>query len=157
MGKEQRFLVIKDKDSKEIKYFEYDKINGYNITPKNNVRFVDAVNVNKMILINPTLIEKLIDKKIDKKFKYLINIMSIVCDNSNNNDDDDTTEGLYLALDETEKFRNELCNKYKNYIKEEKYKLLEKKIAILEDELNLRIKYMMYSFEKENEKDRKSR
>lgn len=152
MAREQKFLVIKNKDSKEIKYFEYDKIKGYNIKPKNNVKFEDAINVNKMILINPTLIEKMVDKKVKRKFDYLINMMSVVCDS-----DDETGEGLYLALDEAEKFRNELFNKYKNYIKEEKFQLLEKKISILEDELNLRIKYLILNIEKENQKEGKSR
>ena len=146
MGSEQRFLVIKNKDEKTIKYFEYDKIKGYNIKPKNNVKFVDAINVNKMILINPSLIEKMIDKKTKRRLNYLINLMSTIFDS-----DDETGDGLYLALDEVEKFRREVINKYRAYISEEKMNLLLKKIAILEDELNLRIKYISYDYEMEKE------
>ena len=138
MGKEQRFLVVKNKDSKDIKYFEYDKISGYNIKPNPKLKFQDAINVNRMILINPSLIEKMVDKKIKRRFDYLINLLSIVYEN-----DDDTGDGLQLALDESEKFRNELSNKYKQYVKEEKYELLLKKIAILEDELYLRMQCLM--------------
>lgn len=148
----QKFLVIKNKDEKEIKYFEYDKIKGYNITPKNNVKFQDAINVNKMILINPSLIEKMIDKKVKRKFNYLINMLSCLYDS-----DDTSGEGLYLALDEAEKFRMELINKYKKYMKEEKFELIEKKISILEDELKLRIKYLVLEQEKEHSKEGKSR
>lgn len=146
MGIEQRFLVVKNKDEKTIKYFEYDKIGGYKVTPKKNVKFVDAINVNKMVLINPSLIEKMIDKKVKRKMNYLINMMSIVCDS-----DDDNSEGLYLALDEVEKCKMEIINKYKKFLEEEKIELLLKKISILEDELNLRIKYMDYDLEKEKE------
>ena len=152
MGYKQKFLVVKTNDSKEIKYFEYKNIKGYNITPKNNVKFEDAINVDKMILINPSLIEKMVDKKVKRKFDYLINLMSIVCDS-----DDDSASGLYLALDEAEKLRNELFNKYKKYIALEKFELLEKKISILEDELNLRIKYFILNDNKENQKEGKSR
>ncbi len=157
MGKEQKFLVVKTNDSKEIKYFEYDKISGYNIKPNPKLKFQDAINVNKMILINPSLIEKMVDKKVKRKFDYLINLLSVVYEN-----DDDTGEGLRLALNEAEKFRMELCNKYKQYIKEEKYDLLLKKIAILEDELYLRIQYMInrsmeLEYEEENVKEGKSR
>lgn len=155
MGKEQRFLVVKNKDSKDIKYFEYDKISGYNIKPNPNLKFQDAINVNRMILINPSLIEKMVDKKIKRRFDYLINLLSIVYEN-----DDESGDGLQLALDEAEKFRNELCNKYKQYIKEEKYELLLKKIAILEDELYLRMQYIMnreYLNEYEQMKEGKSR
>lgn len=137
MGKEQRFLVVKNKDSKDIKYFEYDKISGYNIKPNPKLKIQDAINVNRMILINPSLIEKMVDKKIKRKFDYLINFLSIVYDN-----EDGTGDGLELALNEAEKFRNELCNKYKQYVKEEKYELLLKKISILEDELYLRMQYI---------------
>lgn len=155
MGKEQRFLVVKNKDSKDIKYFEYDKISGYNIKPNPKLKFQDAINVNRMILINPSLIEKMVDKKIKRRFDYLINLLSIVYEN-----DDGTGDGLQLALDETEKFRNELCNKYKQYLKEEKFELLLKKIAILEDELYLRMQYIMnmeYFADYEEKKEGKSR
>ena len=155
MGKEQRFLVVKNKDSKDIKYFEYDKISGYNIKPNPKLKFQDAINVNRMILINPSLIEKMVDKKIKRRFDYLINLLSIVYEN-----DDESGDGLQLALDEAEKFRNELCNKYKQYLKEEKFELLLKKIAILEDELYLRMQYIMnreYFADYEEKKEGKSR
>ena len=150
MGKETKFLVIKNKDAKEIKYFEYKKIKGYNITPKKNVRFEDAINVDKMILINPSLIEKMVDKKVKRKFNYLINLMSIVCDSESSDSD-----GLYLAKNEAEKLRMELLNKYKKYIDEQKFELLEKKLSILEDELDLRLKY--FDVENENRLEGKRR
>ena len=149
----QKFLVVKNKDEKEIKYFEYDKVKGYNISPKNNVKFEDAINVNRMILINPSLIEKMVDKKVKRTFAYLVNMISFVCDN----DDDESGDGLYLALDQAEKFRMELINKYKQYIQEEKFALLEKKIAILADELKLRIKYHVKDYEDTKELEGKSR
>lgn len=152
MGREQKFLVVKNKDTKEIKYFEYDKVKGYNIKPKNSVKFEDAINVDRMILINPSLIEKMVDKKVKRKFNYLINMMSIVCES-----DDENGDGLELALNEAEKFRNELCNKYRKYIADEKFELLEKKIAILEDELRLRLKYLFLNKEEIYNKEGKSR
>ena len=152
MGREQKFLVVKNKDTKEIKYFEYDKVKGYNIKPKNSVKFEDAINVDRMILINPSLIEKIVDKIVKRKFNYLINMMSIVCEA-----DDENGDGLELALNEAEKFRNELCNKYRKYIADEKFELLEKKIAILEDELRLRLKYLFLNKEEIYNKEGKSR
>ena len=152
MAKETKFLVVKNKDEKEIKYFEYDKIKGYNIKPRNNIKFTDAINVNKMILINPSLIEKLIEKKSKRKLNYLINLMSNVLDSDN----DDGNDSLYIVLDEVEKFKREIINKYRSYLDEEKYNLMLKKIAIVEDELNLRIKYLSLD-EYENKKEGKSR
>lgn len=138
MGINQRFLVIKNKDSKTIKYFEYDKLKGYNIHPKQNIKFQNAINVDKMVIINPTLIEKLVDKKIKHKFNNLINLLSFVYES-----DDATGEGLELALNEAEKLRMELINKYKKYLSEEKQSLMEKKLDILEDEIKLRMQYFL--------------
>lgn len=148
----QKFLIVKNKDEKEIKYFEYDKVKGYNIAPKNKVKFEDAINVNRMILINPSLINKMVDKKVKRRFAYLVNMISFVCEN-----DDESGDGLYLALDQAEKFRMELLNKYKKYIEEEKFVLLLKKIAILEDELKLRIKYNAKTYEDTKGLEGKSR
>ncbi len=148
----QKFLIVKNKDEKEIKYFEYDKVKGYNIAPKNKVKFEDAINVNRMILINPSLINKMVDKKVKRRFAYLVNMISFVCEN-----DDESGDGLYLALDQAEKFRMELLNKYKKYIEEEKFALLLKKIAILEDELKLRIKYNAKTYEDTKGLEGKSR
>ena len=141
MGKEQRFLVVKNKDSKMIKYFEYDKLHGYVVKPNPNLKFQDAINVNSMILINPTLIEKMVDRKIKKRFDYLIKLLSFVCDNEGSD------EAIDLALNEASKFRQEVINKYKAYISQEKLDLLLKKITILEDELKLRKEYKIAYYE----------
>ena len=55
----QRYYVVKNKDEQSITYFEYDKMNGLSITPKKNVRIKDAINVNKMVIINPTFAQNL--------------------------------------------------------------------------------------------------
>lgn len=133
----KRFLVIKNKDSKTIKYLEYDKLDGYKIHPKNNIRFTNAINVNRMIFINPSLIEKIVDRKIKHKFNNLINLLSFVYES----EDASTSDGLDLALNEAEKFRMEIINKYKSYLTEEKLDLMKKKIDILEDEIKLRRQY----------------
>ena len=72
------YLIVKTKDKKEITYFEYDKLTGFKMTSKNkNIKLKDAINVNKMVIINPSLIEKLITKKINQKMKKLIDLFII--------------------------------------------------------------------------------
>ena len=55
----------------EILYLEYDKIEGYDITPKTKIE--DAIKVNKIVFVNPSLSEKLIKKKIDIKLRMFLN------------------------------------------------------------------------------------
>ena len=53
------YLVVKEKNKKTITYFEYNKLNGFNMTSKKkNIKLKDAINVNKMIIINPSFVEK---------------------------------------------------------------------------------------------------
>lgn len=148
MAISSKFLVVKEKNSKEIKYFDYDKLDGYNLKAKKDLHFMDAIDVNRIIIINPSFIEKIATKKINAKFDRLINMIQIVCDNE---EDDETGEGYRIALDEANKLKMELLNKYKKYISEEKLDLMTKKIEILEDELKLRLNVLMNSlYEQEN-------
>ena len=127
-----KYLVVKEKNKKYITYFEYDKLNGFNMTAKNkNIKLKDAINVNKMVIINPTFIEKLINKKINSKIKKLVDLISIIYES----DDDDPAGSLMQALNEVEKFKREILNKYLNYMTKEQIDLLEKKINILETEV----------------------
>ena len=144
----KNYLIVKDKDSKTISYFEYDKINGYNIYPKKS--FKDSINVNKMILVNPSMIEKVIDRKFNKRFERLLRFLALVYE-----DGDSTGEGYREALNEISKLRLEYNNKYRKYMEEEKAMLLEQKLNILEQEVKLRMEYSLDQFyDYENEMGR---
>lgn len=148
-----KFLVVKTKDSKEIKYFDYDNIDGYNLKAKDDVHFEDAIDVNRMIIINPSFTDKIATLKLNAKFDKFISLMAAVCDM-----DDDTGEGYRIALDKLNKLRMELINKYKKYINDEKYELMLKKLEILEDELKLRLDVLENSLlEQRNKEQGKSR
>ena len=149
----KNYLIVKDKDSKTISYFEYDKINGYNFYPKRS--FKDSIDVNKMILVNPSMIEKVIDRKFNKRFERLLRFLGLVYE-----DGDSTGEGYKEALNEITRLRQEYNNKYRKYMGEEKAMLLEQKLNILEQEVKLRMEYKVdqyYDYENENEIGRRSR
>ena len=74
---DSKFLIVKDKDSKEIRYFDYDKIDGYNLKAKKNSNYFDDINsinrktyqkvLTKTIgIINPNF-KAIADKKINEK------------------------------------------------------------------------------------------
>ena len=96
MAINNRFYIVKDKDSKEIRYFDYEKLDGYNLKAKEKIHFEDAIDISRMIIINPTFIEKIATKKINGKFDKFINMMSIVCSME---DSDETGECYRIALD----------------------------------------------------------
>lgn len=150
MGITNRYLVVKEKDSKEIKYFEYDKINGYDIKP--NVKIKDAINVNRMILINPSLISKLAEKKIDKKFNTLLKLLRVVYES-----DDDTGSSYEEALNEIERLRTEANNKYQKYMEEEKYEIFLRKLSVLELDVKTRLEMISKSYQEEHSMGGKGR
>lgn len=135
MAVTSRFLVVKGNDKKDKMHFNYGKFDGYNLTIKKGVHFSDAIDVNNVLIVNPTLIDKVATKKINNKFDRLISVMQMVCEEE---DDTDTGEGYQIALDEANKLKMELLNKYHKFIAQEKLELMIKKIEILEDELKLR-------------------
>lgn len=132
------YLIVKEKNKKEITYFECSKLKGFNMTSKTkNIKLKDAINVNKMVIINPNFIEKLINKKINNKLKKLIDLLINICDS-----DEDPSGTLMISLNEIEKFKRELINKYLEYMNKEQIKSLNKKIEILESEVTSRIYYL---------------
>lgn len=126
------YLIVKEKNKKEIMYFEYDKLKGFKIDSKNKkIKLKDAINVNKMVIINPSFIEKVINKKINLRLKKLIDLIA----NIYNSDEEDPSGALMQSLNEVEKFKREMINKYINYMTKEQVDLLEKKVKILETEV----------------------
>ena len=142
MAVTSRFYIVKNEKEKKAKSFNGKKIEGYHLTTKGNVHFSDGIDISSIIITDPNLINKVATKKIKSKFDRLISMMQIVCEVG---DEDESGEGYLIALNEDEKLRMELWNKYRNLISEKKLELMLKKIAILEDELKLRYTILMNS------------
>ena len=150
MANNVHYLIVKEKDKREITYFEYNNFTGFNMTSKNkNIKLKDAINVNKMIIINPSFVEKLVNKKINTRMKKLIDILASIYENP---DDEDPAGSLMMALNEVERFKREMINKYMEYMTKKQQRLLEKKIQILEQEVTMRAYYLNeVSVKRENE------
>lgn len=134
MSHDMKYLIVKKKNQNEIVYMEYDKLKGMDITPKNHKPFEDCIDVNKMILVQPTLIEKLVHKKLDKHFKRLLMLVTMLLETN-----DETGTALKEALNEIEKFRVEIKNKYRDYLTKEELHIMAKKLMILKEEVDQRL------------------
>lgn len=149
---DKRYHIIKNKDDKSITYFEYDKMEGYDLSPKKGIKIEDAINVQKVVIINPTLANKVAKKKIDLKFRKLVTLLNVIFET-----DDETGSAYHQGLDEVNRLRMELINKYKKYLQESEFDTMEKKLGILEHELKVRLYYLEQQYEKENIKEGKAR
>ena len=72
--KQNNYLLIKNKDTDELVYIDYTKNNGYGFTPKNHVQY-EGIKVDKLVLVKPTFVEKVLKKKIKKKLDFYLSYM----------------------------------------------------------------------------------
>lgn len=152
--KKIRYSLIKINKYVEVESLDYRKLRGFRFMPKNNIEY-DGIKVNKMIIVKPSMIEKVLKKKVKRKLDiYLKYIVALL-------DDDTEDDGgvLELALNDLERYRRTIINKYQLYLDKKYTKLLLKKIELLEHELKTRLLYVRYYApdEIQEEKSRKSR
>ena len=130
----KQYFISKEKYNGEIVYLNLEKLKGYKINPKNNYNY-DGIKVNEMIIIKPSLIEKVIKRKIKSKLDYYL---KMIIDNLDGNDSDDDTR---IALDDLQRYKKIINDKYSIYLDEKYMALLNKKINVFERELKNNILY----------------
>ena len=132
----------------EIIYIDYNKVKGFDFNPRNRIKY-DGIVVNKLVIIKPSMIEKILRKKIKRKLDlYLKLIINFI--NDEGSDDDQT---LREALNDLTRYKNIVKYKYKKYLDQQYLKILLRKITLLEYELNAKlINSYNYNYEYEEEK-----
>lgn len=114
-------------------------LNGLEIHPQNQANRKNQIQVEKMTLISDVMIERMMEKKINRRFTLLLKKLNecVLIDN-----DTDAARGIRQVMDETEKFKAQLRGRYQEYVNEQFIHLTMKKMEILEQEISLRI-YMI--------------
>ena len=123
----KQFFISKKNYNGEVVFVNSDKINGYKISPKNNYPY-EGIKVNEMIIIKPSLIEKIIKRKIKNRLDFYL---KIIIDNL----DDDSSDDTRIALDDLARYKKIIKQKYSIYLDEKYMALLNKKINVIEREL----------------------
>jgi len=126
------FYIEKNSDTNEVIYLEFDKLKGYDIKPKKQP--VDAIEVNKIVFVSPTLTEKLIRKKIDHQLTKLLDKLNEI------DSDDDPDEGVIKkSLMDAERLKLSIINNYVKYLGNTYQGLILKKIQIIINELRFKL------------------
>lgn len=97
------------------------------------------ISVTKITLVDKSLINYYITKSINKKFDKLFNKMYKVL-----LEEDEEPSETPLILDEIARLKSVVITKYKNYISEETYKEILKKLLIAEDEFKKNYNEKLY-------------
>ena len=135
----KQYLISKKNYNGEDVLINCDKSNGYKFNPKNNYPY-DGIKVNEMVIIKPSLIEKVIKRKIKNKLDFYLKIIIECLDG----DDDDDTR---IALGDLERYKKIIKEKYSIYLDEKYMSLLNKKIGVIEKELQNNISEKTYEEE----------
>lgn len=92
---------------------------------------IKAISISDKELANP-YVSKIVFSKYQKLFEYITNVLI-------DDDGDDSGETIREALNHTEKFRLEIKNKYRDYLKKKELDMLAKQIMLLQKELGERL------------------
>jgi len=130
------YVLVKEQYTNDVVYIDYKKKKGFKFTPLNKIKY-DGIVVNKMIVIKPNFIEKVLKKKIkrqlDTYLQYIVNVLD-------NNDDEDGSK-LNIVLDQIDRYKKVVMNRYRDYLEEKYIELLLKKLGVLEKEVKLKQLY----------------
>ena len=145
------YKIVKDKKKKEIKNFDYDKLDGYTVNPKGHKE--DSIEVNKIVFINQKLSQMIIRKKIDKKITQLLNQLQQVEEDESGDDDGNITKSIMLA----EKLRIQIINNYVKYLGNTYSSLTIEKLELIIERLKYRLYASTYYKKLEDEEKKEHR
>ena len=100
--KKQKYYLYKKGSDKEIIYLDYDRLKGFEFNPKKKLK-KDTISVNKMIIIKPSMIEKILRKKIKNKLNLYLKLIIRHIENDDNDDDGET---LREALNDVTRYKS---------------------------------------------------
>lgn len=135
-------------DNNKIRMFDLKINNSYDFTPK-KVKKEDIAGISKVILVEPTFVEAVAKKNINKKMNVLLKQISIVL----NDETDD--EGAEYVLGEIDRLENVMISNYSNYLNDEYIGLIKNKLKMLKDEINLKKMMKTRVVDYENERGRR--
>ena len=156
MAERFNYYVEKNSNTKDIVYVEYKMTEGYKITPK--AKKEDAIEVNKIVFVSPSLTEKLIKKKVDIKLRLLLEKLKEI-----DIDDEDSESSIRQTLVTAERLKLSILNNYIKYLGNEYRNLSLKKLQIIIEELRIRLytikenKYAQINFFEETIEENRGR
>jgi hypothetical protein len=120
---------IIEKNSEKMKLMRHDiNLVGLDVTPKNHYKKAH-INAKKVVIADPKLCESYIKQRINKKIDKVIEFMVKLLNN-----DDSSDEDVGMVLDETNKLKGIIINKYKEHMKASDYKAILTKLLVIEEE-----------------------
>lgn len=125
-------------------------IDGFLMASKNKVFKIDGNDVKEIKVVNKTLANPLVSRKVFQKYNRLISYLTELLV-----DDDDDGETCREALNEIERFRLEIKNKYREFLTQKELEKMSKQLTLLKKEANRKLMEIQNSYlEYQNQSNR---
>ena len=125
-------------------------IDGFLMASKNKVFKIEDNEVKGIKVVNKTLANPLVSRKVFQKYNRLISYLTELLV-----EDDDDGETCREALNQIEKFRLEIKNKYREFLKQQELEKMSKQLMLLKKEANRKLMEIQNSYlEYQNQSNR---
>lgn len=122
-----KYVINKNNEDKKLTYYSVS-MKGLEVSPINEVPN-QTIKVGKVLLADELLQESFIKKRINRKLDKIISFMIRIL-----NDDGSTDEDTGMVLDEINRLKGIVINKYREYMTVSEYKSLLTKLILIEEE-----------------------
>lgn len=142
----------KKNKNKLVDKTELIELDGFIMGSKNKTYKIGGNEVRDIKVVDTKLATSLVNMQVSKKYQKLINYLTELLV-----DDDDSGDTYREVLNQIEKFRQEIKNKYRKFLKEKELEAMSKKLVILQKEANKRlfeIQNNVYNYENENRRSK---
>lgn len=142
----------KKNKNKLVDKTELMELEGFMMGSKNKIYKIDGNEVRDIKVVDTKLATALVNKQVSKKYEKLINYLTELLV-----DDDDSGDTYREALNQIEKFRQEIKNKYRKFLKQKELEMMSKKLIILQKEANKRLLDIQNNYYKYQNENRRSK
>lgn len=133
------YITCKDNKGIVYGYIDYEGIHGFDIKPQNNVPY-SGIEVGHLTLVEPELIKKVLKRKIKRKLNAYLNFLMATA-----SDNDSDSGSTVLVIDDLERYKAIIINKYSKFLDKRYLNSLLKKVGFVERELQRKIKELSYT------------
>lgn len=128
------------------------EIDGFLMGSDKKVFMIDNCSVRKIKVVNKQLANPLVSHKVFKKYNKLIAYLTELLV-----DDDDSGDTCREALNQIEKFRLEIKNKYREFLTQKELEKMSKKLLLLQKTAKAKLLEIQNSYLKYQNSNNKSR
>jgi len=130
---------------------EIVEFNGFAMASARKAFNINGCEIKNILVMNRELANPLASKKVIKQYKKLINYLTQLLIDA----DDDDGDSYREALNQIEKFRLIIKNKYRDFLKKKELEMMSKQLKILQKEAQNRFYELQNSMFEENVNNRR--